>query len=53
MIRSLLRRLNFALCVVIVAECVALGLVPLQVPDVAARLMRLTTIERQPPPPAR
>lgn len=53
MIRSLLRRLNIVLCVVIVAECIALGLVPLQVPDVAARLLRLTTIERQPPPPAR
>ena len=53
MTRSLLRRFNFALCVVIVAECIALGLVPLQVPDLAARLLRLTTFDRQPPPPAR
>ncbi len=53
MIRSLLRRLNIALCVVLVCECVTLGLVPLQVPDLTARLLRLTTTERLPVPPFR
>lgn len=50
MIRTATRRINIALCIVIVCECIALALVPFAVPDIAARLMRLTVTNRLPTP---
>ena len=50
MIRTATRRFNIALCIVIVCECIALALVPFAVPDLAARLLRLSITNRLPTP---
>lgn len=50
MIRTAARRLNIALCVVILCECIALAVVPFIVPDITARLYRLIIPDRLPAP---